>query len=371
MSTDRSRPGLYVHVPFCARKCRYCAFASSVVPHGRPGFVDALLQEADRAGAWDPFDTLYLGGGTPTVLSDEDLDRLWTGLHRRFRFTDDLDATLEANPDDLDASRLSHLRDLGFNRLSLGVQSFDDGLLTWLGRRHDATRARRVLESIRDAGFCSVSVDLMLGLPGQDAIQELETALSFAPDHLSCYQLTFEPGTPLDRDRRAGRVRPLPEDDAADLFLATSDHLTTRGWIHYEVSSFARTRDHISRHNWKYWFHVPYLGLGPSACSYRDGRRWWNRKTVASWKKDTLEGQESLTPEDRDLEELALGLRTERGILRPVLPPSETVLADALMAGLLLDGDRVRPTPRGMLVADRLAVDLHVAIRRSRARSGD
>lgn len=357
-------PGLYVHVPFCVRKCAYCAFASTPDPSHRASFVDDLLAEARRnVAGWEGFDTIYLGGGTPTVLSDADLSRLIGGLKSVFPGADRAEVTLEANPDDLPPDRPARLRDLGVDRLSLGVQTFDDARLRVLGRRHDGAGARRALEAVARAGFSAFSVDLMVGLPGQDdaAIRtDLDEALSFGPDHLSCYQLTLEEGTPLHRDAARGRLAGLPAADDPAPVVAVADHLGARGWIHYEVSSWARDLERVSTHNRKYWFHVPYLGLGPAAHSYRDRNRWWNPRSVDAWRRRVHgEGsvpadRETLTDRDLALERLMLGLRTCWGVERVHVDPD--ALAPLVEDGVLeIRGDRVVPTDRGMLLADGLA----------------
>lgn len=363
-------PGLYVHVPFCATKCPYCAFSSTPGVATAGTWRDALLREAEvRAPAFRDVDTLYLGGGTPTVLPDPVLVSAVRGLRAAFRIAPGAECTVEANPGDLDVRRAALLRAEGFDRLSLGVQALDDASLAFLGRRHDAATAIGAARAAREAGFESLGLDLIFGLPGQgvgDWLQTLDLAAALGPDHLSCYQLSVEPGTPLERAVLAGTVGELPEDArAADLFLAGSEHLAALGFQHYEVSNFARP-GRRARHNGKYWRRIPYVGLGPSAHSFDGRRRWWNLPDVARWAGQVARrghgeaGSEVLTAEQARLEEVSLGLRTLEGCAKAALAPGrERVLARLVADGKVREvGDRVVPTIAGLLVADALAGEL-------------
>jgi oxygen-independent coproporphyrinogen-3 oxidase len=366
---DAQPPGLYVHVPFCRAKCPYCDFFS--VPSLRliPDWLAALALEAERFPDWQgtPFDTLYIGGGTPTTLSDEALARLFGLVRRAFRFTADVEVTVEANPEDLTLEKAALLIGLGVNRLSLGVQSFEAESLVLLGRRHGPSETLRSIESARAAGFENLGLDLIYGRPGQTAaawLKELDQALSFRPEHLSCYQLTFEPKTVFGRMKAEGRIVPPDEERARELFLATADFLAGQGYEQYEVSNFARGVENRSRHNQKYWRRAGYLGLGPSAHSFRDEERWWNVASVKRYCRALSEGaspeagRETLDPEQRVLEELYLGLRTSEGVALAEAaerPGFEAGLAAALERGLVkISAGRVLPTLEGFLVADRL-----------------
>lgn len=360
--------GLYVHVPFCRTKCRYCDFYSETDLDAVSPWFSAALAEADLyreiCGA---FDTLYLGGGTPSLLPARLVESLLRGLRWRFSFGPGTEITLEANPDDVTAEKLRAWRAAGVNRLSLGVQSFDDKELRFLGRRHGARCAMEALDLARKAGFSNVGIDLIWGLPGQSLSQwmtTLEEALAFSPEHLSCYELTVEEGTRLHEAVTTGAVVLPAEADLAERFLATSERLTVFGYDHYEVSNFARTRRHRSRHNQKYWRHVPYLGLGPSAHSFMDGRRWWNVRSLhdyirrLQWNISPVAGDERLTGDQLRLETLYLGFRTSDGITRRELgegPEVESALEALRRSGNLeVVGDRVRATLTGWLMADRL-----------------
>ena len=285
----------------------------------------------------------------------------------------DSEITLEANPDDLTADKLALLCDLGINRLSLGVQSFDEAELRFLERRHTARQTIQALTLIRAAGFTNLGLDLMYGLPGQtlDAwLKTLETALSFAPEHLSCYQLTIAAGetpalrTPMARRAARGEISLPDEETQREFFLLTANFLTARGYLHYEVANFARGKESVCRHNVKYWTRTPYLGLGPAAHSFQAGRRWWNFSSVEKYCSSLsageapVAGQESLTPAQIRLETLYLGFRTREGVSLETIreqPRADAILSELTRAGLVrLDHDRVIATAQGLVVADRL-----------------
>jgi putative oxygen-independent coproporphyrinogen III oxidase len=368
--SNSAAAGLYVHIPFCRGKCPYCDFASGTDLSLVPDWLAALAREMEiyRDVALR-FDTLYLGGGTPSLLTAAQLTVLWEGLHENFVFASETEITLEANPDDLTPEALKSYRELGINRLSLGVQSLDDRELAFLGRRHDASQALQALARVRETGFDNVGIDLIYGLPGQTLKEwqrTLETALSFRPEHLSCYQLTVEEGTPLARWQAAGRFQSLSEETEREFFLFTSAFLENQGYLHYEISNFAWGQANKSRHNCKYWNHTPYLGLGPAAHSYRDGRRWWNHRSLEAYCQALSAGQapvaewEVLTPEQKRLEALYLGVRTRDGVNLKLMPDGqrrEAVLKEAVRAGLVeVKGDRLIPTREGLVVADQLAL---------------
>ena len=369
MSLDHlTSSGLYVHIPFCQTKCPYCDFYSVTDETLISAYLTALEAEArlyrDRFPA---FDSLFLGGGTPSLLAGPQLAELMKNLRRHFNFSPDSEITLEANPDDLTTDKLALFRDLGINRLSLGVQSFDEAELRFLERRHTATQTERALALIRAAGFTNLGLDLMYGLPRQtlDAwTNTLETALSFNPEHLSCYQLTVADATPLGRRVAGGRVRLPDEETQREFFLLTANFLTARGYLHYEVANFAREDKYVCRHNLKYWTRTPYLGLGPGAHSFQAGRRWWNVSSVEEYCATLHAGEapvaeaETLTPEQIRLETLSLGFRTREGVSLATIreqPGADAILSELTRAGLVrVDRDRVIATPCGLVVADRL-----------------
>lgn len=373
---SRRLPGLYIHVPFCASRCRYCSFFSSTDRSRLPSYLDSLRREMALAGDdFEAFDTFYLGGGTPSVLPRRELEGMIEGSWKAFSITGDCEATIEANPGDVDRDFCSFLRDTPLNRINLGVQSFDDDILRYLGRRHHSREARAALDATRAAGFSNIGIDLIYGVPGQSLeswMDTLERAIIAEPEHLSCYELTPEPGTPIG-DRCASGEDRLPDEDLRyRFFMATSEYLETSGYIHYEVSNFARGNAFRSRHNMKYWNHTPYLGLGPSAHSFSGNRRWWNHRSLDRYCADLadnrrpLEDSERLSPDDVRLETLFLGLRTREGVSLDEVDgwsgdtgrePGKRILEQCLAGGLLeISNGRIRPTRRGLALADQLAL---------------
>ncbi len=267
---------LYLHIPWCLARCPYCdfnTFAARTWPE--EAYADGLLRELDHHLDSTPWNgaslaTIYFGGGTPSLFAPATIARLIDGIAARTSLLADAEITLEANPGTVDRQRLAGFRQAGVNRLSVGVQSFDDGRLAWLGRAHDAEAAKVALRAARQAGFDNLSLDLIHAVPGQDRaalLKDLDTALSFEPEHISAYSLTYEQGTPLTRDLAAGRVQRIDEEVEADLFETVRDHLGEHGYPAYEVSNHARA-GYASRHNLAYWRGTPYLGLGAGAWSF-------------------------------------------------------------------------------------------------------
>jgi putative oxygen-independent coproporphyrinogen III oxidase len=362
------KAGLYIHVPFCQGKCPYCHFYSTTSLDLIADWLEAVKKEALLyRGLFSSFDTVYFGGGTPSLLSPAALGELLEFFQKRFSLSSDCEITLEANPGDLDREKARELRKFGINRLSLGVQSFSEEDLKFLGRRHRVADAVRAIKDARRAGFENLGLDLIFGLPGQTGSrwqEVLARALSFQPEHLSTYQLTPEEGTPLGSRVARGRVRLWEEEEAATQFLETSRLLESRGYLHYEVSNFARGAERTSRHNRKYWRQVPYLGLGPAAHSYLEHRRWWNAASLAAYLDRLREGQEPaageevLSPDQTRMESLLLGFRNREGVALNRLrlnPESRAILAELEASEKInRQKDRLIPTPRGYLLADRL-----------------
>jgi putative oxygen-independent coproporphyrinogen III oxidase len=360
--------GLYVHTPFCRSKCPYCDFYSITATDRVPAFLAALDNEARLyRDQFLLFDSLYLGGGTPSLLGEAQLTVLMETLQRNFAFAPNSEITIEANPDDLTPDKLALYQDLGINRLSLGAQSFDEKELRFLGRRHTAAQTMRALALIRAAGFANLGLDLIYGLPGQTTaawLKTLETALSFVPEHLSCYQLTLTDDTPMGRMAAAGQVRLPIEETQREFFLLTARFLPERGYRHYEVANFAREEKYRCRHNRKYWTRAPYLGLGPAAHSFDGRRRWWNFSSVEKYcatltaGRPPVAGAETLTPAQIRLEALYLGFRTQEGVSLATIreqPHGESLLRELTQAGLVrVRRDRVVATAPGLVVADRL-----------------
>jgi oxygen-independent coproporphyrinogen-3 oxidase len=336
------------------------------------------LWEEDRT-AFGAFDTIYFGGGTPSLLTPEQLGRILEAAHDSLGAAGDAWIFLEANPEDVTPESVRAWRDLGIRTLSLGVQSFDAATLAFLGRRHSADEARRSVELALDAGFSTVSIDLIYGTPDEPIAtwrRTLAEAVRLGPQHLSCYQLTIHEGTPFGFRLARGKLAELPETAQAELFLLTHSWLGEHGYPAYEVSNFARSPEHRSRHNRKYWDHTPYLGLGPSAHSFSGRRRWWNERKLGPYEEKVgrgekpLAGSEELASQDLALEALLLGLRTTDGIdlarFRErygvdLLERNGPVVEQLASAGLIRHEDgRLVPTLQGLAVADSLARSFEV-----------
>lgn len=374
-SDARSLPGLYIHIPFCPKKCDYCGFYSITDRMQIPDFLVALRREMALCRGWaESFDTIYIGGGTPSVLPPRDLEELIFDIHAAFTITSHAEITVETNPADINAELLAALCRAGVNRLNIGVQSFDNDILTFLGRRHDRGKAVAAITAARIAGMENIGIDLIYGIPGQPMpvwLATLREAITFDLDHLSCYQLTLEQGTPLAQRCVRNEMAFPGETLQADFFFNTSKFLEDNGYIHYEVSNFSRPGN-ASRHNRKYWDHTPYLGLGPAAHSFAGRERRWNRRSVRIYMDDLASGRspvestEILNDEQLRLEALFLGFRTRRGIClemfktrygQNLLVEKRELLKRLSEEGLvdIRDGF-LRPTRAGMAVADSLAL---------------
>lgn len=367
---------LYVHVPFCARRCSYCDFSIAVrreVPAA--DYIDGIRRELtlratrdDAAAEGLELDTLYLGGGTPSRLGGAGVAELLATIGAHARWSDGAEVTLEANPDDVNPDSARAWRAAGVNRVSLGAQTFSPPALAWMHRTHDAEQIGAAVGHLRDAGIAQLSLDLIFALPPgveRDWGEDLARALALHPDHVSLYGLTVEPHTPLGRWRERGEVAETPDTRYEADFLLAHDTLGAAGFDHYEVSNYALPGAR-AKHNSSYWRHVPYAAIGPAAHRFDGARRSWNVGPYAEWLRllqqgiDPTEGEELLTPSDVDAERAYIGLRTTDGL----------VLSDELAAHTLrwreagwasiLDG-RLRLTPLGWLRLDALAVDLTLA----------
>ena len=364
---------LYLHVPFCARRCAYCDFAIAVRKHvpwrAFADSVDAELLLRGAAQSCDLLASLYLGGGTPSRLGGEGVERLFDVLHRHIRLEEHAEVTLEVNPEDVSVEAVAAWRRAGVNRVSLGVQSFDDRVLAWMHRVHDAEAAVRAVETLRAGGIASLSLDLIFAAPAalaRDWNDDLSRLLALTPDHISLYGLTIEPLTPLGRWLGRGEVEEAPEELYERQFLDSHERLRAAGFEHYEVSNFALP-GRRARHNSAYWRHVPYLGIGPSAHGFDGAERRWNYSALAAWESalaaggDAREGAEMLTEQNREAEMVYLGLRTIDGL--ELREGEEAHVATWRRQGWIESvhetaGVRIRCTASGWLRLDAMATDL-------------
>ena len=360
---------LYVHVPFCARRCVYCDFSIAVrstVPAGE--YLDGVARELAARHPESVLDlrTLYFGGGTPSKLGGDGIHRLMEIVRTRARLSDDCEITLEANPEDVTPRAVQRWREAGVNRVSLGVQSFDDAVLSWMHRTHDAAASRRAIAILADEGIDNVSIDLIFAMPA--ALQrswrsDLDAAIATRVPHLSVYGLTVEPHTPLGRWVARRDVDEFPEEGFEEQFLEAHDAVTAAGFDHYEVSNFGRPGFH-SRHNWAYWRRSPYVGIGPSAHEFDGTVRSWNASAYADWTarlgrgESVTIGSETLEPAQILAEEVYLSLRTHGGL--PLAGTEGENVDRWSSAGWIEVGSdsRLRLTPSGWLRLDTLAADL-------------
>ncbi|HLU44210.1 MAG TPA: radical SAM family heme chaperone HemW [Natronosporangium sp.] len=383
---SRRRFGVYVHVPFCASRCGYCDF-NTYTPGELGGatsaeaYVTAALAELRLAGrvlADTPpatVDTVFFGGGTPTLLPAAELARILAAIDDQWGLAPDAEVTTEANPESVDEAGLAALRAAGFTRISLGMQSSAPHVLAVLDRRHTPGRAVQAAQQARAAGFAHVNLDLIYGTPGErpeDFAASLTDAIAAGADHISAYALIVEDGTALAARIRRGQL-PAPDDDvAADRYLAAEAALTAAGFHWYEVSNWARSPEARCRHNLGYWTGGNWWGIGPGAHSHVGGVRWWNVKHPAHYARRLAEGlspaqgREVLTSEQRWLEEVMLRLRLVEGLpLAELGPAGRAAAGQAVTDGLLVASDhaagRAVLTLRGRLLADRVTLDLVTA----------
>jgi len=382
MALRQDSIGLYLHIPFCERRCRFCAFVTRDHQDDRAvAFVVDLLKEIELAGdaglvRGRRVDTVYFGGGTPTTLSPAQLLAVLDTCRRRFDVASDAEITIEANPTGVDMPALRALRAGGITRVSFGAQSFDDAELDAAGTPHRARDIASAVHSARAAGLPTVNLDLIYGFPGHTParwLANLDAAIALEPDHLSFYGLTIEEGTAFHRDMERGRMTLPCEDAMADLYEMGRERLNAAGYIQYEVSNFARP-GHECRHNLGYWTDREWLGLGPSAHSYLDGDRFGNVESLSEYHR-LVEGgmapiveREKGTPALRVREAVVFGLRTVGGVrlgalrrryhLDPVARLKEPIARLTREGWLVLDDQVLRPSATGLAMADELAIAL-------------
>lgn len=368
--------GLYLHIPFCPTRCIYCDFYSQSDLSLQSAFVEALCRELtiyhDKEQCFTAPRTIYLGGGTPSSLLLPLLERLMMHICSLWTLDKAIEITIEANPEDVSPEWVRGVAQLGFNRISLGVQSWSDETLRFLHRRHSAAQAERAIDYIRQAGISNVSIDLIFALPEtyeRDWKKSLAHALALPVKHLSAYGLTYEPGTRLDRMRECGAVTPSSEETYVAQYYELVAACRDAGFTHYELSNWARP-GFASQHNSAYWDGTPYLGLGPSAHSYTTGHRWWNVSDIHLYIERLQQGtlptadEEWLSPTELYEESVMLGLRTYRGInlRRPELRgvPLMERATPWLEQGLLTHtaDDHLRLTHDGLIWCDRICAAL-------------
>ena len=315
---------LYLHIPFCKSRCIYCDFYSGTDTSQRARYVQALCNELKLRSTYLPtrvLDSIYFGGGTPSLLQKNDFERLFEAIHTHFTLSPTAEITLECNPDDLTPSYVAQLQELPFNRISIGIQSFDDAELRFLNRRHTAQQAQEAVALCQASGFDNISIDLMYGLPNQTAEtwrNTLAVAMSLGVQHLSAYSLMYEEGSPLSRLRNAHKIQELDEATSVALFEQLIDTVALHGFEQYEISNFCLPTFH-SRHNSSYWHGVPYLGVGAAAHSFDGVSRQWNVANTARYMAGVAAGQleverEELTDDERYNEFVFTALRTRSGI---------------------------------------------------------
>jgi putative oxygen-independent coproporphyrinogen III oxidase len=373
--------GIYIHVPFCTTRCGYCDFNTYTAAElgsepgaNRAGYIDTAIHELELAarvlGPEAPVvSTIFVGGGTPTVLPPDDLGRLITAVRDRFGIAEDVEVTTESNPESIDSAGLYRLRELGFNRISFGMQSAVPRVLATLDRTHSTGRPMQAVAEARASGFVNINLDLIYGTPGESANdwqESLDAALSAAPNHISAYALIVEEGTRLAARVRRGELPPTDDDDLADKYLIADDRLAAAGYTAYEVSNWSTSAASRCRHNVGYWRSHHWWGIGPGAHSHVGGVRWWNVKHPQAYASRLAAGvspaqaREVLSAEDRRVERILLELRLADGLPTSLLTAGErNRLADLLARRLaVVENDMLILTLEGRLLADGVIRDL-------------
>ena len=381
-SNNKTPLGVYIHVPFCRSKCQYCDFYSLSTKDDKlmDGYLNAICAHIKEAGALAPnykVDTIYFGGGTPSFFGAEGMATILTYIRRSFDVDNNAEVTFECNPDSVSDKLLHRLKAEGFNRASLGIQTDNDEVLKKLGRPHTYGQAAAAFHRIRKAGFRNISVDLMYGLPGQTLREwqdTLEHVLTLNPEHISCYGLKVEEGTPLYAVRDYAN---LPDDDTqADMYLSMIEIMKGHGFRQYEISNFAR-KGLYSRHNMKYWTGGEYIGFGPSASSDFAGKRFTNCRSVEDYitgirkKGQVVEEVQEIPARERAGEYLMLRLRTttglnpdeyERMFLLPFAPIEDVMIKQRNLGyAVQTEDNRWHLTPQGFLISNTIISDLLLA----------
>lgn len=370
--------GIYLHIPFCKRRCTYCDFFSTTENEKKEAYIQALSRELELRKDYlggETIDTIYLGGGTPSQLAEKDFIQLFDHIYKVYSVNSEAEITLEANPDDLTPEYVAMLRTLPFNRLSMGIQTFKEDILRLLHRRHTAFQAQQAYQRCREAGFQNISIDLMYGLPGEtleDWQKDLHTAIGMHPEHISAYHLIYEEGTPLWKLKEAHKVEETDEDLSVSLFKELIHTLKAHGYEHYEISNFCQP-GYYSRHNSSYWTGKKYLGCGPSAHSYDGISRQWNVASLSRYIQGIFNGNPCQEKEELDLytrynDFIITRLRTASGIPTDTLKDifGETLYdycmrmaSPHLQQGLLTYNNHIlKLTEQGIFISDGIMSDL-------------
>lgn len=370
--------GLYIHVPFCAKRCLYCDFFSNTEMKYKEPYVTALIRELETRKDYignEPLETIYFGGGTPSQLQATDFERIFDAIQRLFDTSGCKEVTLEANPDDMTPKYVAGLRRFPFNRISMGVQSFKAEDLRFLNRRHDREQALRAVELCKEKGLSNISIDLIYGLPGQTLKEwesNLDRAIQLDIPHISAYHLIYEEGTALYKLKEAGKISPVEEEVSVSLFTSLIDRLTANGYLHYEISNFARP-GMISRHNSSYWTGKKYLGAGPSAHSYNGESRQWNVSSLPAYIRGIESGSPEVEVEELDINTryndfIITGLRTMWGVNLTEIQGQfgndkliycQKQAAPYLKQGLLIEkGETLTLSRNGIFISDSIMSDL-------------
>ena len=359
--------GIYIHIPFCKSRCRYCDFFSTTQLEKREAYIHAVIEEWQTYHPrWSKQEirTIYLGGGTPSLIPIESLRLLLHSILSSIDTTSIQEITLEANPGDITPQSIQAWRAMGINRLSMGVQSFNDRLLQLVGRRHSAEQAIQAVKTSQAEGISNISIDLMYALPGQTMTEwqaDIAQALALHVPHISSYGLIYEEGTPLTQCLEQGKIIAIDEEEDMQMYDYLVEQLTQHGYEHYEVSNFGMPGQH-SKHNSSYWNDTPYLGLGAGAHSYDGNMRWWNIADVDTYISQAMSHQlipeqEVISAAERHMEQVMLGLRTNKGV------PCHAVDMDKAQAyiaeGYLVQrGDNIIATTQGYHILNRIIEDL-------------
>lgn len=370
--------GIYIHIPFCKQKCTYCDFYTRVAPALIPDFVDAAAHEIDfRADYLEQknIQTVYFGGGTPSILTNNQFQTIFDAINRNYHIADSAEITFEANPDDLTDNFFKSIEHLPFNRISMGIQTFDDNDLKLINRRHTGRQAIEAVQRAKFYGFENISIDLIYGLPGQtmDRWQlQLQTALDLNVQHVSIYGLTYEPGTRLWKQREKGQVNVVDDDTMLNMYESLLNTMKLYGYEAYEISNFAKP-GFRSRHNSAYWHMEPYLGIGPSAHSFNGSSRQWNVGSIAGY-IEALKGQkiffekEELTENDRFNDYVMVSLRTNEGVDMSYIRErfdnkyitcfEEAVKQYLMSEKMLMKGDFIKLTMSGIHISNMIISDV-------------